>query len=683
MAARARTGMALLALLAGLLALPSIAHGAGDLDPSFDGDGKVLTDFGGTFDGIGGIAIQTDGKIVAAGQSRGTESDSDSALARYNADGSLDASFDGDGKLVTNFGAYDYASDVAIQGDGKIITAGASGNDFALARYNADGSLDTSFDGDGKVLTDFGGIDYARGVAIQGDGKIVAAGANDTQTALARYNADGSLDTSFDGDGKVTDSAGDEFDDASAVAIQPDGKIVAAGSSGHCDCPLGGGVTSSFKLARLNANGSRDTSFGGDGVVLTSFETSGYDTAKGVVIQADGKIVAAGGSSAGVNPYNFALARYNANGSLDTSFDADGKVLTDFGAHDTASSVALQTDGKIVALGLSSAGNNGFNFALARYNSNGSLNAPTFGGDGKVLTDFGGDDFGGDVAIQADGKIVASGRSGLAANTGDFALARYIPTGPASRVSINDVTRLEGNAGLTSFTFTVALSKPSSETITVSRQTANGTASTPADYTALNPATITFLPGQTNKTVTVKVKGEVAIEPNETFFVNLSSPTNATIADGQGKGTIQNDDLSPTAACTITGTRGNDVLNGTSGNDVICGGRGDDQIYGLDGADVLKGEVGNDLLVGGNGYDLLLGDRGIDDLRGANGNDTLRGGDEADTLNAGPSSDALFGDAGADSLNAQDGVSANDSADGGSDSDSCVFDSGDFVTNCP
>jgi hypothetical protein len=259
-------------------------------------------------------------------------------------------------------------------------------------------------------------------------------------------------------------------------------------------------------------------------------------------------------------------------------------------------------------------------------------------------------------------------------------------------VSINDVRRFEGNAGVTAFSFTVSLSHPSTETISVSRRTVDGSATAPSDYVQMFGATVTFLPGQTTRTVSVYVKAELAIEPNENFFVELPSATHATIKDGSGKGTILNDDLSQSAPCTITGTNrndvlngtpGNDVLNGTPGNDVICGGRGDDQIYGLDGADVLKGEDGNDLLVGGMGYDLLVGGRGIDDLGGEAGNDTLRGDDNTDTLNGGAGSDAVFGDAGADTLNTQDGASANDSADGGDDSDSCVFDSGDFVTSCP
>jgi serralysin len=286
-----------------------------------------------------------------------------------------------------------------------------------------------------------------------------------------------------------------------------------------------------------------------------------------------------------------------------------------------------------------------------------------------------------DLARQPDGKLVVAGFSGSPPS--DFALARYLPGPAPPEISISDVTRFEGNAGVTTFSFTVSLSSPSAEAITVARQTANGSASAPSDYTPLNPATFTFSPGQTTKTAIVKVKGDLAVEPNETFFVNLSNPTNATIADGSGQGTILNDDLSDSAPCTITGTNRNDVLTGTSGNDVICGGRGDDQIYGLDGNDVLKGESGNDLLVGGIGYDRLVGDGGTDDLQGEGGNDTLRGGDRDDTLNGGANSDALFGDAGADSLNTQDGVSANDSADGGTESDSCIFDTGDFVARCP
>jgi uncharacterized delta-60 repeat protein len=672
--------LALPVLLLGLIMLPSAALGAGALDSSFDGDGKVLTDFGGNDPG-NDLAIQADGKIVAAGAS-----DGDFALARYNADGSLDTSFDGDGKVVTDIGGSDGAAAVAIQGDGKLVVAGNSGGDIALASNNADGSLDTSFDGVGTVVTDFGTADdFAYGVAIQADGKIVAVGSTGTMNflprdfALARYNADGSLDLTFGVGGKVDTDFG-ALEGAVDIAIQADGKLVVVGTG------TSSSTSQYFELARYNANGVLDSSFGGgDGVVATGFSNL-VDYASGVAIQADGKIVASGSACQCGNEiiYNFALARYNTDGSLDTSFDGDGKVVTDFGLDENAPDVAIQEDGKIIAAGTFCCHSGDSEFALARYNADGSLD-PNFDFDGRVLSDFGGRAEAHAVAIDTSGKIVAAGSNGSSSSGPfDFALARYTSTGTTlPTISINDVRAFEGNAGRTVFTFTVSLSTASSQTITVSRETADGTATAPGDYAALAPATLTFSPGQTTKSVWVRVKGALAVEPNETFFVNLSSPTGATIADGSGKGTILNDDISGSAPCTITGTNANDVLNGTAGNDVICGGGGDDKIYGLDGADVLKGGVGDDLLVGGNGYDLLVGGPGIDDLRGANGNDTLRGGDQNDTLNGGANSDALFGDVGADSLNTQDGVSANDSADGGADSDSCVFDSGDFVTSCP
>jgi uncharacterized delta-60 repeat protein len=419
-ARRCGHSIALLALLLGLLALPSAAQAVGAFDQTFDGDGRVVTDFG-VFDQGSDVAIQADGKIVAAGSSG-----ADFALARYNPDGSLDPTFDGDGRVVTDFGAFDQGSDVAIQADGKIVAAGSSGADFALARYKPDGSLDPTFDGDGRVVTDFGADDGANGVAVQADGTIVAAGQSsagvlaDLDFALARYNPDGSLDPTFDGDGRVVTDFGGAFNDqANAVAIQTDGKIVAAGlgETGLADLD--------FALARYNPDGSLDPTLDSDGRVMTGFAgPRGFganDLAHGVAIQADGKIVAAGGSdttfgTTGANPRNFVLVRYNPDGSLDPTFDGDGRAVTDFGADDFASGIAIQADGKIIAAGLSGAGANPHNFALARYNANGSLN-PAFG---TVVTDFGADDFASGIAIQADGKIVAAGSSG-----GDFALARY------------------------------------------------------------------------------------------------------------------------------------------------------------------------------------------------------------------------------------------------------------------
>jgi uncharacterized delta-60 repeat protein len=400
------------------LASPAAAP-PGDLDPTFDGDGKVTTDFDSSTDQANGVALQADGKIVAAGLAI-VSGNFDFGLARYNTDGSLDITFDGDGKVATDFaGGLDQAIGVAVQPDGKIVTAGhatVSGtSDFAIARYNPDGSLDSTFDLDGKVTTDFGGdADEGYGVAIQADGKIVAAGwgivSGTLDFAIARYNPDGSLDTTFDLDGKVTTDFDGSNDEGRAMAIQADGKIVAAGLaivSGTLD----------FGLARYNPDGSLDTTFSGDGKVTTDFGSN--EEGFGVAIQGDGKIVTAGRAPVS-GTSDFALARYNANGSLDTTLSGDGRLTTDFAlGFDLANAVAIQANGKIVAAGLADS-----DFALARYNTDGSLDT-TFNVDGRVTTDFAGStDDARAVAIQANGRIVAAGRAFISGNP-DFALARY------------------------------------------------------------------------------------------------------------------------------------------------------------------------------------------------------------------------------------------------------------------
>jgi uncharacterized delta-60 repeat protein len=406
----------------------------GSLDTSFDTDGIILTDFSLSNEHARAALIQTDGKIVAAGY-KGEGSGDDFALVRYNPDGSLDASFDTDGKVLTDLGypTPSGTGDVEAQADGKVVVAGYSSNgfneDFALLRYNADGTHDETFGRGGKVLTDISGYaqgERAKALAIQADGKIVAAGQttllNSSDFALARYNADGSLDTSFDGNGVVaTDFAGGSYDFANAVTIQPDGKIVAAGVSS-----IGGNFD--VALARYNTDGSLDTSFDTDGKVVTSLSSgSGNDYAYGVVVQPDGKIVIAGFQS-GVASSDFAVVRYNADGSLDTSFDGDGKVSTDIaGTSDGATAVLLQTDGRIIATGGALIGGN-FDFALARYNTDGSPDT-SFDTDGKVTTNILTSDSATAAALQADGRIVIAGYSYPGANNNEASLARYNPNG--------------------------------------------------------------------------------------------------------------------------------------------------------------------------------------------------------------------------------------------------------------
>ncbi|HEX7997047.1 MAG TPA: FG-GAP-like repeat-containing protein [Pyrinomonadaceae bacterium] len=409
----------------------------GSLDTTFDTDGKVTTQFSGNSDLMRAIAIQPDGKIVVAGSTI-IGYNYNFALARYNPDGSLDSSFDGDGRVTTSFiGNTDEAYTLALQPDGKIVAAGYTYNSldeiylFALARYNTDGSLDSAFDADGKVTTAFPGTDArAHGIVIQPNGRIVAAGYSRNTTedfALARYNMDGSLDSSLDGDGQLTTPFSGSTDIANAVALQPNGKIIAGGSARN-------GTNDDFALARYLGDttaipGNLDITFDGDGKTTTPFSSNNLgndDTSNGVILQPDGKSVAVGHAFTG--SVDFALARYNTNGSLDTTFDGDGLLTTDFGANDYGQAVALQPDGKIVVVGYTATGvPNGMNqdFAIARYQADGSLDN-SFDGDGRLVTNFvSGNDYAYAVVIQTDGKILVAGAGTNASGGSDFALARY------------------------------------------------------------------------------------------------------------------------------------------------------------------------------------------------------------------------------------------------------------------
>ncbi len=382
--------------------------------------GQVTTDFDARDDSSLSVTLQADGKILVAGYGW-DGSNNDFALARYNPDGSLDTGFSGDGRLTTSFGAHnDDGMSVTVQADGKILVAGVSENgsgyNFALARYHPDGSLDTSFSGDGLLTTDFGANnDKGSSVILQADGKILVAGTSNADFALARYHADGSLDTDFADDGLVTTDFGSNYDFGTSIALQADGKILVAGDSDN-----NGNVD--FALARYHADGTLDTGFSDDGLVTTDFG-SNEDLGFSVTVQANGKILVAGTSND-----HFALARYNADGSLDTSLSGDGLLTTDFGSgNDSGSIVIVQADSKILVAG-SSYNGSGHDFALARYNTDGTLDTG-FSGDGLVTTDFGSDfDFGTSVTLLADGRILVAGESHNGSD-GDFALARYNPDG--------------------------------------------------------------------------------------------------------------------------------------------------------------------------------------------------------------------------------------------------------------
>lgn len=335
----------------------------GSLDSGFGGTGSVLTQVGASSGVANAVTVQPDGKIVLGGWCLLASGVSPSFCAvRYTANGNLDTGFNGSGKVVTPMSGFDKrATAVAMQGDGKIVLAGGCDGSFCAVRYNADGSLDTTFNTSGIVVTQNFGRAYA--LAIQADGKIVLAGscANSVSgSCVARYNANGLLDTAFNGTGMRT---GVPIGYLQAVAMQPDGKIVLAGGCfGFC-------------AARLHADGSVDTGFNGTGVSDTDL-TAGANGAQAVAIQADGRIVLAGFCRDASSHDDFCVLRYNGDGSLDSSFNASnvplrGTAITPVGSlNDIAYAMAIQADGKIVLAGTCEIpnGSNGLRkFGTVRY----------------------------------------------------------------------------------------------------------------------------------------------------------------------------------------------------------------------------------------------------------------------------------------------------------------------------
>jgi uncharacterized delta-60 repeat protein len=405
-----------------------ITPAAGDFDPTFGVGGKVIAPLGAFNDYGNAVAIDGAGRIVVAGNVQVTSSSSSNsqfALARYNPDGSLDTSFDGVGKLTTAIGTgHDEALGLALQSDGKIIAVGDSFNgsnsDFALIRYLADGSLDPTFGTGGKVVTTFGASsdDYAYSVAIDGLGRIVAGGgtnAGDSEFAVARYSASGVLDLTFGTGGKAVTSFGPGGDGASSLTIDSSNRVVMAGRAHD-------GGNAGLAVVRFTANGVLDLTFGtGGAAVIPSI-----DLATSVAIDGSGCIVVAGTAGS-----RFAVARYTGSGVLDPTFGSGGTVTTVFAANPLAkqvvTGVVIDGTGRIVVSGSDSGGTG--DFALARYTSTGALDT-TFGDGGTVIQAIGTySDFASGLVIDGSGNIVVAGGA-YTSNQFDFAVARFSTNNP-------------------------------------------------------------------------------------------------------------------------------------------------------------------------------------------------------------------------------------------------------------
>jgi uncharacterized delta-60 repeat protein len=418
-------------IVVSLLAPHRAEAAAGDLDSRFGNGGVAITDFSQTGDYAYSVAVQADGKIVLSGQS-GVYPDLHSALVRYNKNGRLDSTFGTRGKVVVRFNANsDYLFKVALQSDGKIVGVGSTNaTAFLLARFNADGSLDQTFGTNGSVETTFGDqTAEARAVALQADGKIIVVGVSGAGSyselndfVLARYNSDGSLDQTFGTGGKVkthfpgVDNTGSS---ATSVALQPDGKLVVGGYRKESDR-----TPHEFALARYNSNGTLDSAFGQAGKVMTRLGLGdAYSFA--IALQSNGRIVLAGYSATTLD-HDFSLVGYTANGTVDSTFGNGGFVTTDFfgATDDIAYAMTMQSDGKLLLAGRTGEYPEN-DFALARYSSDGQLDQ-TFGVGGKVVSDFSNIDQAYGIALQPNGRILLAGIGFANGANFDFTVARYL-----------------------------------------------------------------------------------------------------------------------------------------------------------------------------------------------------------------------------------------------------------------
>ncbi|HWS99468.1 MAG TPA: Calx-beta domain-containing protein [Pyrinomonadaceae bacterium] len=553
----------------------------GTLDTSFNPGGAGMVD-----SSVLAVALQPDGKVVIGGafDSYNGNSAASDKIARLNANGSLDETFNSGGAGVD--GTVVYA--VAVQSDGKIVIGGIftgyNGNSAAsdgVARLNANGTLDTSFNSGGAGVNTYAGV---AALAVQPDGRIIIGGnfikyngANPTSPFLARLYANGKLDTTF------KPPAAGPTRTVSEVSLQPDGKVIVGRSFiDYNSDPVGNDW-----LARLNPNGTLDATFnsgaGTDGSVLA------------IIVQPNGKVIIAGNF---FNDYGGVGYVSKLNGDLFVTWpagDASNKTVLLPIVNDTAYegnetlNLAVSVLAGGASLGAPAASaltivdneappKLAVNSVAAAEGNSGSLSAVftvrLSAASGKPVTvqyhtvnatavapddyttvppttlTFSPGETSKTVAVTVKGdlideldetfKLVLSNPTNATVLTG--AGVCTITDNDAASISINNVSLTEPDSGTASMAFTVKLSVASSRAVSVKYQTANNTAIAPGDYTALALTTLSFSPGVTSRTITVQIKGDPVKELNETLFVNLSGAVNATISDAQGLGTVTNDD---------------------------------------------------------------------------------------------------------------------------------------------
>lgn len=414
------------------------------LDHSFSEDGKIILNpnpTGASFATC--TAVQPDGKIVVGGVTWAADGGNDFLLLRYHADGQIDSTFGINGIVITDLGSkYDWLNAIAIQPDGKIIGSGRSQMGtplkfvFTVVRYNANGTLDESFGTQGVKKTGLSESDSPTSMVVQPDGKIIVAGyvrfGTEDQLGFVRYHTNGTLDLSFSLDGKLTHDLGFFGSRVHAIAIQPDGRIVATGYSRMDNS----GNNYKFFVSRYFAEGNLDNSFGINGVMHDVFASTGSDSAPTAVqLCSNNKILIGGGT------YDawWSMVMLYPNGTIDSTFGTQGKVNTPFpGESGSIKYLLIQPDDKIVGVGSSYlAATDDTKFAVVRYHSNGTLDT-SFGIGGlqiNTMLDDGSKDSGAAGALQSDGAIIVVGK--VLTTRQHVGIARYLPSLNVGVVNFN------------------------------------------------------------------------------------------------------------------------------------------------------------------------------------------------------------------------------------------------------
>ena len=402
------------------------AEADGMLDPSFGNGGIVITQFPGMFpnSAASSVVVLPDGRAAAAGAVTLPMSGTAMAAARYLVSGALDPSFSSDGTSQVDFpffNSFAGADDVLLQPDGRLVLVGGVdsfqfGRFFALARLTVNGAPDFSFGTEGRLTTEFPGPAWAVAGLLQPDGRIIAVGNSGTDLAAARYNVNGTLDPTFGTAGQLTLPLPQPFTVGDA-ALQPDGKLVIVGAYGPGPFDFG--------LVRLLPSGAVDPSFDGDGVATTDFGAD--ESTQSVIVLADGRLVIGGHRTTTVT--DVALARYLADGTLDTTFGTGGLATADSGATEITEQLIELPNAKLVIGGWTNDAN-AEDFLLARFHPDGALDT-SFGSSGFIRTDVGSpwNDRCRGVALAGQDLLLTAG---LVSPGGapDFALARYTATTP-------------------------------------------------------------------------------------------------------------------------------------------------------------------------------------------------------------------------------------------------------------